>query len=196
MNDIITNQCNKTQKLIRLIPIQKTCKAYTEDIIRTTQEMAENFFKNGPKTFCVTIKIRNNSSIGKTIVKDLAEIIQHIDPKNQANFKTPEVVFNVEIIKTVCCLSFIPYYLTKYKKCNLLEICNAVENENNSQKCNSAEEDTSSSQDHDKEVSGINGNKKSENENNLHLVSSTEEPSLKTESNNENQKKDVNSESL
>ena len=139
MDDLIEKKCQKTKRLIRLLPVQRTCKAHIEDITKTTKEMADEYFKNESKSFCVAAKIRNNSSIQKSIVKDLANIIMDANSNNEADFKTPDVVFNVDVIKNVCCLSYLPAYLTTYKKYNLLEL--SSKDENNSESLGAKDEE-------------------------------------------------------
>lgn len=108
-----------------MIPVQKTCKAIPEDIMKAAEKLAKSYFEKESKTFCVVIKIRNNNSVKReSLTGSLARIIQEANSKNIPELKIPEVVFHVDVIKNVCCLSFLPEYFTKYAKYNLVVLAN------------------------------------------------------------------------
>ncbi|KAK7068378.1 hypothetical protein SK128_002887 [Halocaridina rubra] len=120
MDDILASQKQRTQKLIRMIPVQVTCKAYPEDMKRAVEKLASNFSEKSC-SFSVVYKVRNNSSLKEgNIVNDLVQILQNANPKNNPQLVNPEVVLSVDIIRNVCCLSILPHYFTKYAKYNLV----------------------------------------------------------------------------
>ncbi|KAK8743322.1 hypothetical protein OTU49_001375, partial [Cherax quadricarinatus] len=120
MDDIIENQKRRTKRLLRMIPVQKTCKAFHEDIEKAVEKLAQSYFKKESKTFYVVIKIRNNNSVTREqLTTSLIKIIENANSKNTPDLKYPEVVLNVDVIKKICCLSFLPEYFTKYAKYNL-----------------------------------------------------------------------------
>lgn len=71
---------------------------------------------------------RNNNSIKRDeIIEDLAEIILKKNPGNKADLKNPEIAVVVEVVRGICLFSIAPNYY-KFKKYNLLEICNSTKN--------------------------------------------------------------------
>lgn len=56
----------------------------------------------------------------------MAEIINKKNPGNKADLKNPELAVIVELIRGFCFMSVAPNYY-KFKKYNLLEICNTKE---------------------------------------------------------------------
>ena len=57
------------------------------------------------------------------VIEELGNIITNKNPGNKANLKNPEIAVVVEVIRGFCLLSVAPDYI-KYKKFNLLEMCN------------------------------------------------------------------------
>lgn len=125
MDNIIQTQKQQTKRLLRMVPVQKTCKAYAEDVEKAVEELANSYFEKEGKSFYVVIKIRNNNSVKREeLTVSLVKIMQDVNPKNIPDMKTPEVVLNVDVIKNICCISFLPEYLTKYGKYNLVVLAN------------------------------------------------------------------------
>ncbi|XP_045613767.1 THUMP domain-containing protein 1 homolog [Procambarus clarkii] len=121
MDDILQNQKQRTKRLLRMIPVQKTCKAFQEDIEKAVGNLAKSYFEKESKTFYVVIKIRNNTTLPREqLTNALVQIIQDANSKNTPDLKYPDVVLNVDVIKNICCLSFLPGYFTKYAKYNLI----------------------------------------------------------------------------
>lgn len=71
----------------------------------------------------------NNKVQRSEIIEELAELITKKNPGNKADLKNPEIAVVVEVIRSFCLLSIAPEYF-KYKKYNLLELCNVKESEN------------------------------------------------------------------
>ncbi|XP_028044714.1 THUMP domain-containing protein 1 homolog isoform X2 [Monomorium pharaonis] len=98
--DTTKKQC--TRYLLRLLPIEVVCKAYMDKIKIKASELFERYFAQEPKTFSIVFNHRNNNSIKRDeIIEDLAEIILKKNPAPN-------------------------YY--KFKKYNLVEICNRTKN--------------------------------------------------------------------
>lgn len=128
MDHILQTQEQCTKRLLRLLPVQATCRAFQEDIEKATKVLAEEFFQKdgsdgGGKSFYVAFKCRNNSSVKReSVTGALVKILQDAHPDNTPDMVTPDVVVSVEVVKGVCCLSILPGYLTKYAKYNLLTL--------------------------------------------------------------------------
>lgn len=123
LEDIHTTKTQKTQKLVRMIPIQRTCKAYLEDIERCIESFSAEFFKDKGQDFYVVTKVRNSNIVKEDEIKQkVSQILEKAHADNKANYKTPDVVVSVDVIKTVCCIGFLPKYLDVYAKYNLIEL--------------------------------------------------------------------------
>ncbi|XP_012214787.1 THUMP domain-containing protein 1 homolog [Linepithema humile] len=117
-----------TRYLLRLLPIEVTCKAYMDNIRIKANTLFEKYFAQEPKTFSIIFNRRSNNNIKREeIIKDLAEIILRKNPGNKADLKNPEIAVIVEVIRGICLLSIAPNYY-KFKKYNLLEICRSTKN--------------------------------------------------------------------
>ncbi|XP_018315532.1 THUMP domain-containing protein 1 homolog [Mycetomoellerius zeteki] len=124
--DTTKEQC--TRYLLRLLPIEVVCKAYMDNIKTKANELFEKYFAQEPKTFSIVFNRRSNNSIKRDeIIEDLAEIILKKNPGNKTDLKNPDIAVIVEVIRGVCLLSVAPHYY-KFKKYNLLEICNSTKN--------------------------------------------------------------------
>lgn len=117
----------RTRYLLRLLPIEVICKANTNDIKLKANALFEKYFSQEPKTFSIIVNRHNNNSLQRDeIIEDLAGIISKKNPGNKADLKNPEIAVLVEVIRGNCLLSIAPNYY-KFKKYNLVEICNTKE---------------------------------------------------------------------
>ncbi|XP_076247491.1 THUMP domain-containing protein 1 [Calliopsis andreniformis] len=134
----------RTRFLLRLLPIEIVCKAYMSDIKQKANAMLEKYFAQEPKTFSIVFNRHSNNSIQREeIIEDLAEIINKKNPGNKADLKNPELAVIVEVIRGICLMSVAPNYY-KFKKYNLLEICNTKEPSNTAKKKDKEESKDSS----------------------------------------------------
>ncbi|XP_043267424.1 THUMP domain-containing protein 1 homolog [Venturia canescens] len=117
----------KTRFILRLVPIQVVCKANTTEIKTKADELFEKYFAQEPKTFSIIFNRHCNGKIERSeIIEELAGLISKKNPGNRANLSSPEIAVVVEIVRGFCLLSIAPDYF-KYKKYNLLELCNVKE---------------------------------------------------------------------
>lgn len=130
MDDILDKQQQRTRRLIRMLPVQKTCKAVKENIEKVVRELAEKCLAGTKQRYCIVYKVRNNHSLNREeILQGLCKVIQDVAPECEADLKTPEVALNVEIIKTIACISLLPDFFSKYKKYNLEALANKSKRE-------------------------------------------------------------------
>ncbi|KAK4302656.1 hypothetical protein Pmani_025271 [Petrolisthes manimaculis] len=129
MDHILETKEQCTKRLLRLLPVQATCRAFQEEIEKEAKVLANEFFQKdgnnggGGKSFYVAFKCRNNSSVKReSVTGALVQVLQDAHPDNTPDMVTPDVVLSVEVVKGVCCLSFLPGYLTKYAKYNLITL--------------------------------------------------------------------------
>lgn len=123
MDDILKLHQRKTKKLIRMIPVRATCRAFQDDIVKTVKNQCESYFRENGSSFYIAIKVRNNNSVQQESLKlSLITVVSEAHSGNSPELKDPEVVVNIDVIKNICCISFLPGYLTKYCKYNLLTL--------------------------------------------------------------------------
>ena len=125
MDDIISNGEQKTRFLMRLVPIEATCKAHEQNVTEAMKKLLQKHFskENPVKTYCVVFKSRCNHDFKKEMTyKIVGEIIKELSPESKVEYKTPDFVIMVEVMKSNCCLAVLPKYFDTYKKCNLIEL--------------------------------------------------------------------------
>ncbi|KAL3275740.1 hypothetical protein HHI36_020486 [Cryptolaemus montrouzieri] len=72
VKNVYDTKQQQTRFLIRLVPIETTCKAYINDIEKAFEPLAEKHFKNDAKTFSIVYNHRNNNSLSKDeVIKKL-----------------------------------------------------------------------------------------------------------------------------
>ncbi|XP_029047303.2 THUMP domain-containing protein 1 homolog [Osmia bicornis bicornis] len=158
----------RTRFLLRLLPIEVVCKAYMTDIKLKADAMLEKYFAQEPKTFSIVFNRHSNNNINREqVIEDLAGLISKKNPGNKADLKNPEIAVVVEVIRGVCLISIAPHYY-KFKKYNLLEICNIKEPADNAKKSNTDETEESkinkdTKEDTDLSQKTTDDNKESEN---------------------------------
>lgn len=122
MLNIKSTKKQQTKFLIRLIPIEVTCKAYIKDIEIAFKPLADKYFMQEGKTFSVAYNHRNNNNlIREEVIKCIANIINKCRSDNKVDLKSAQVVVIVEVIKGIALLSVVPDYI-EYKKFNLLAL--------------------------------------------------------------------------
>ncbi|XP_012342033.1 THUMP domain-containing protein 1 homolog [Apis florea] len=127
ITELYNTKQQRTRYLLRLLPIEVICKANMNDIKSKADAMLEKYFAQEPKTFSIVFNRHSNNNIYRDeVIEDLAEIINKKNPGNKADLKNPELAVIVEMVRGVCLMSVAPNYY-KFKKYNLLEICNTKE---------------------------------------------------------------------
>jgi len=135
LDDIEQKAIQRTKFLLRMLPVSITCKAYLADIIKATDTLITDFFaKEGNKypTYAITFKHRNNNQMKREqLFPELIKLFESKELPISADLKNPSVVFNVEVICSICCLSLMKDYY-KYKRYNLLEYALKVKSDKSS----------------------------------------------------------------
>merc|ERR1712083_1192631 len=124
-DDIISNGEQKTRFLMRLVPIEATCKAHEQNVTEAMKKLLQKHFskENPVKTYCVVFKSRCNHDFKKEMTyKIVGDIIKELSPESKVEYKTPDFVIMVEVMKSNCCLAVLPKYFDTYKKYNLIEL--------------------------------------------------------------------------
>lgn len=127
MCDIQETKQMQTRFLLRLIPVETTCKAYIKDIETVIEPLLIKYFKNEPRSFSIIFNHRNNNSVSKDeVIKLVADKVMSLRPDHKVNLKEAEVSIIIEVIRNIVLLSVVPHFF-KYKKYNLHSICEMVD---------------------------------------------------------------------
>lgn len=119
MADVQRTKQQQSRFLIRLVPIEVTCKAYIKDIEKAIEPLLEKYFKNQPRTFSIVFNHRNNGNISRDeVIKVLADKVATTRSDHKVNLTQAELSIIVEVIRGVALLAVVPDFL-KYKKYNL-----------------------------------------------------------------------------
>ena len=130
LNDIQETKQQKTRFLMRFIPIEATCKAHKENFEISAKKLLAKHFENisEVKTYSVVFKARCNNDFTKDLaIKICGEVIKELDKESKAKveYKNPDLVIMVEVMKGNICLGILPKYFN-YKKYNLIELANVT----------------------------------------------------------------------
>lgn len=131
LKQIYENQSQETRFLIRLVPIETTCKAYLKDIEQAFEPLCERHFSSEAKTFAVMFNHRNNNSVTRDeVIKSVAEIVaKHGECRqleHKVDLKNAELAIVLEVIRGYAFIGVVPNYF-KYKKYNLLTFASSEE---------------------------------------------------------------------
>lgn len=122
VSELKSDGSQQSRFLIRLVPIEVTCKAYVKDITVAFMPLAEKYFKDNPTTFSVVYNHRNNNSVNRDeVIQAVAEQVFQVNSNNKVDLKIPNISIVIEVIKGIALIGVVPDFI-KYKKYNLLLI--------------------------------------------------------------------------
>jgi len=76
IEDIQETKKQKSRYLLRMLPVQVTCKAYIDDIKTKANVLFEPYFSQEPKTYSIVFNRHSNSNLQRNeVIEDLAQII-------------------------------------------------------------------------------------------------------------------------
>ena len=123
MDDILASKEQKTRYLMRLVPVQATCKAHESNVKEALQKLLKSQLQGTSKSFCVVFKARCNQEFKKeTVISIVSDLMKEFCPNSKVEYKKPDIVVMVELMKSNCCLALLPDYFGKYRKYNLIEL--------------------------------------------------------------------------
>lgn len=123
VKDLSETKMVKTRFLIRMIPVEVTCKAYIDEVKKAAGPLLDKYFKGEPTTFCLVFNRRHNNNLERDIViKELADMVSSINEDHKVNLTSATLTIVVEVMKNICAISVIRDYF-KYCKYNLFTIC-------------------------------------------------------------------------
>ncbi|XP_046399009.1 THUMP domain-containing protein 1 homolog isoform X2 [Ischnura elegans] len=122
LEDIESTKKHKSRHLLRMLPIEVTCKANPSSMEEAFKPLVKKHFSSEGRTFSVIYRARCNSSVSRgDIIELLAGLIKNAHPLNRADLDNPQLAVLVEIIKGICCIGVVPRY-NELKRYNLHEL--------------------------------------------------------------------------
>lgn len=119
LQSVHDNNRHQTRHLIRLVPVEVTCKAFLNDVLQAVEPLLEKHFKEGPKSYSVVFNRRNNNSLNKDeVIKAIADKVAAIRNDHKVNLKEGDWTIVVEVIRSIALVAVVPDFL-KYKKFNV-----------------------------------------------------------------------------
>lgn len=123
LSDLHQTKKKKSRVILRMLPVSGTCRAFPEDMEKYLSVFLERWFKAPLRaTYQICFKARNSSHNKRDdVIKDIAALVDQMNPENKVDLTNPELSIIMEIIKTVCCVSVVRDY-TLFRKYNLQEV--------------------------------------------------------------------------
>ncbi|VVC29990.1 Hypothetical protein CINCED_3A022289 [Cinara cedri] len=127
LEDIEKTKVQKTKFLLRMLPVDVTCKSTVPSISTACTDLFAKHFSTEPTTFAIVFNHRYNNSVPRDkLIEELAGKVfslgQHtVDLSGQA-----KITIIVEVLKSICCLSVVRDY-GRFFKFNLLSVCGLPE---------------------------------------------------------------------
>ncbi|KAK2711539.1 THUMP domain-containing protein 1-like [Artemia franciscana] len=120
INDIKENGEQKTRFLLRLLPVELTCRASIEEIKKALQPIITEHFKDA-KNFHIQVHARNSNIKRDNILPELLCLFQEIYPQLIGTLVKPHKSLILEIIKSTVCICIAEEY-DENAKYNLIEL--------------------------------------------------------------------------
>ncbi|XP_071450571.1 THUMP domain-containing protein 1 [Hetaerina americana] len=125
LEDIEATKKQKSRYLLRMLPIEITCKASPNNMEEAFKPLVKKHFTSEGKTFSVVYRSRYNNSVARDeVIELLAGLVKAGHPLNRADLDNPELAVLVEIMKGICCIGVLPRY-NELKRYNLYEMARA-----------------------------------------------------------------------
>ena len=126
MKEVQASGTQISRYLLRLIPVEVTCKAFSESVEEAAKEIiSARFREKGDISYCIQFKSRLNGSFGREeAYKTIGKLVKEANPQSKVEFKEPEYVIMVEVMKSYCCIGILSNYFG-FKKYNIIELANA-----------------------------------------------------------------------
>nr|CAG4636616.1 EOG090X0GPG [Eubosmina coregoni]SVE70143.1 EOG090X0GPG [Eubosmina coregoni] len=102
-DDIKKNKQQNAKFLLRMYPIETTCKANVEEILKVAEKLIEEKMANF-KTFSLIVNIRNNPLKSLEVIEPLANLVSKKFPETKVDLSNPEASYLVPIFSKICLL--------------------------------------------------------------------------------------------
>ncbi|KAJ3185246.1 hypothetical protein HDU85_001296 [Gaertneriomyces sp. JEL0708] len=130
LSDLDRNKVKKTRYTMRLHPVERTCRAFMDDIKDLAKKICSPHFhveNQTPVKWACEAKVRWNDIIKKDeLIKEIADIV---GGRHVVDLKSPELTVIVEIFKNICAISVVRGY-HELKKYNIEKIYEGKEAQN------------------------------------------------------------------
>lgn len=122
MKDIETTKNQKCRFLLRMLPIEITCKATMKNMEESFKPLVDKHFSLEGRTFSIIYRARCNNSISREdVINTFAGLVKNAHIENRADLNNPQLAILVEIIKGICCIGVVPNFVN-FRKYNLIEL--------------------------------------------------------------------------
>uniref|UniRef100_A0A1B6L819 THUMP domain-containing protein n=1 Tax=Graphocephala atropunctata TaxID=36148 RepID=A0A1B6L819_9HEMI len=131
LNDVADTKTQKARFLLRIVPVEVTCKANLEDIKTAADTLFDKHFRCEPTTFAIIVNKRYNDSLLRDeVIHGLALLVTDKNQEHKANLKEAKKTILLEVMKGICCISVLEDY-KRLRHYNLAELAKpeAVEGE-------------------------------------------------------------------
>ncbi|ESP03139.1 hypothetical protein LOTGIDRAFT_137912, partial [Lottia gigantea] len=129
--NLLETKTQRTRFAMKLMPVDVTCKAVNEEILKTGKDLFEKHFSTPfgeGRSYSIVFKARNNNSIKRDdLIPPLSHYVGELNPAHTVEHNNPDFVISVQILCTVCCISILKNF-NKFRKYNLHEVVKTVEN--------------------------------------------------------------------
>lgn len=120
LEDIKESGKQKTQSLLRMLPIYEVSKTSIEDIEKSVIAMLKHYSSNSD-TYMIECKVRNNTSFTRTqLIENVAKIVKSEKPDWRVKFDIPKYTLLIEVLQKHTCLTILEDYY-QFCKYNLIE---------------------------------------------------------------------------
>lgn len=130
--DLLASGSKKSRYVARVIPVEKTSRADVNAIqegigeILAAELSVADQIKQGPWTYGIQIKIRNNTSLKKdAVISAVCDIIRTLCPNAKVDLKSPTRTVSIEVLQKFACLSLLTCY-NLYHRYNIQEVGKVV----------------------------------------------------------------------
>lgn len=126
-SDLLTTRERKTKFCQRFLPVDCACHAKHEDIVEAARNIVKPIFVDQTNTeriqYCLAWRATSNSSLTRDDIFEEVNVYINSKEEHIAEYKTPDIVVNFQIVANTCFISILRNYV-KYKKFNIEMIQN------------------------------------------------------------------------
>ncbi|KAJ1563006.1 THUMP domain-containing protein 1 [Cladochytrium tenue] len=117
MRDLDESKKKKTRQVTRLVPVQESTSAHTENVVAMARRvLPSQFSSNKPVKYAIVFNRRCNDQVDREVV--ISKLADCIGAPHTVDLKAPDRVILVEVLKSICGISVVDDY-HRYHKLNL-----------------------------------------------------------------------------
>ncbi|XP_014283386.3 THUMP domain-containing protein 1 homolog [Halyomorpha halys] len=120
--EIESTKVQRSRNLIRMLPVEITCKAFLDDIKKAACNIFEKHFICDPVSFSIVLTKRSNTNLNRMeVIEELVLLVKDRNLNHKVDLNSPAKSVIVEIIRNICCLSVVNNF-HGYMKLNLIAL--------------------------------------------------------------------------